>query len=50
MGSCFTNVLHDANTIFVNLLYISLLHETRRAPNGSLGGTAGNSAKSAESA
>ena len=42
MVSCFTNVLHDSNTIFVNLLYITLLRETQRAPNGSLDETGGN--------
>jgi hypothetical protein len=50
MESCFTNVLHDTNTIFVNLLYITQLQKTWRAPNGSLGGTAGTPQKSAESA
>lgn len=45
MESCFTNVLHDTNTIFVNLLYISLLHETLETPNGSLSETGGISSK-----
>ena len=50
MESCFTNVLHDTNTIFVNLLYIRLLHETTETPNGSLCETAGNSTKYAGTA
>ena len=47
---CFTIVLHRPNTIFVNLLYISLLHETPETPNGSLSETGGISAKYAGTA
>lgn len=45
MGSCFTNVLHDANTIFVNLFNITRLHEITGAPTGSHGRMGGNPRK-----